>query len=510
MNRSVAVIVVAVWAAVGSVGCAGGGGTNDGSCPDGQVRRGSECVPAGDAGVPLDQGGTVDQGKTVDQGGTADQGSRQDQTGLLPGSLVVFSDDYGDALSFADFGDAINSVTVDSTVQHGGAASLKIEVPSKDYTGGAIVAAEDLDLSRFDALTFWARASEAITLDKAGFGNDATAEGTAFSVEYTKIALTESFQKFIIPIPAPAKLTATRGLFHFAESAGTSPITIWIDDIRFEKLGSDAIGVPTANIATVTANLEPGKTTTVQGTTSTFTRNDVSQELVTAPAYFDFETSDKNVATVDAAGVVTAVGTGNATISAMLGSVTAAGALTVIVSEGAHPTVGAPEPPARDPNDVISLFSDAYANVSVDSWSTDWDQADFQDVVIDGNDAKRYDNVVFAGIEFKDPSVDATSMTHFHLDVWLPVAGTFKVKLVDFGGDGVYSPADQGGDDVEHELVFDSKTTPAITSGEWVGLDLPLASFTDLTTRAALAQLVLSVSDSGTMYVDNLYFFKKN
>jgi hypothetical protein len=95
-------------------------------------------------------------------------------------------------------------------------------------------------------------------------------------------------------------------------------------------------------------------------------------------------------------------------------------------------------------------------------------------------------------------------MTHFHLDVWIPDVTTFKVKLVDFGADGAFD----GGDDVEHELTFDGASTPAMVAGSWVGLDIPLASFTGLTTRAHLAQLIVSSNSRATAYVDNVYFHR--
>jgi hypothetical protein len=98
-------------------------------------------------------------------------------------------------------------------------------------------------------------------------------------------------------------------------------------------------------------------------------------------------------------------------------------------------------------------------------------------------------------------------MTHFSLDLWTadPTASpaVFKIKLVDFGADGAFG----GGDDREHELTFDATTTPALRTGEWVRLDIPLSAFTGLTTRGHLAQLIL-VSDPGpnTVYVDNVLF----
>ncbi|MFY7885362.1 MAG: hypothetical protein ACOVOV_11040, partial [Dolichospermum sp.] len=90
----------------------------------------------------------------------------------------------------------------------------------------------------------------------------------------------------------------------------------------------------------------------------------------------------------------------------------------------------------------------AYSNVSVDTWSASWDGADVSDVTIGGNDTKLYTNFIFAGVEFTSSMINATNMEKFHIDIWTPDANVFKVKLVDFGPNGVYG----GGDDAEHEL----------------------------------------------------------
>lgn len=171
----------------------------------------------------------------------------------------------------------------------------------------------------------------------------------------------------------------------------------------------------------------------------------------------------------------------------------------------AAPNNAAPIPTAA-PGNVISLFSNAYTNVPVDTWSAGWDQADVADVQIAGDDVKLYTNLAFAGIEFTSQTVDATAMTHFHIDIWTPdptaSPAVFKIKLVDFGADGAWS----GGDDVEHELVFDAASTPALQTGTWVSFDIPLSNFTGLTTKAHLAQLIIS-GDPNTVYVDNVYFY---
>lgn len=168
------------------------------------------------------------------------------------------------------------------------------------------------------------------------------------------------------------------------------------------------------------------------------------------------------------------------------------------------PEMAAPTPSYSAEN-VISLFSNAYTNVPVDTWSATWDNADVSDVQIDGNDTKLYTNLVFAGIEFTSNTIDANDMTHFHMHIWTPDAtampAVFKIKLVDFGADGVWS----GGDDVEHELTFDANTIPGLVSNTWISMNIPLASFTNLTTRGHLAQLIIS-GDLSTVYVDNVLF----
>jgi len=83
------------------------------------------------------------------------------------------------------------------------------------------------------------------------------------------------------------------------------------------------------------------------------------------------------------------------------------------------PTTAAPVP-TRPAEDVISFFSDAYDDVPVGYFSTDWDRSDVEDAVAGGDPVKRYYNLRFAGIDFGEQTVDATGMTHVHLDIWTP------------------------------------------------------------------------------------------
>ena len=166
---------------------------------------------------------------------------------------------------------------------------------------------------------------------------------------------------------------------------------------------------------------------------------------------------------------------------------------------GTEPLTAAPTP-TRDPANVISLFSDAYTNVPVDTWRTPWSAAVLEDITIQGNPTKKYAQLDFVGIETVANPLDITGMTGFHIDVWSADFTFFGVKLVDFGADGAFG----GGDDVEHQVNFN---TPA--QGQWVSLDIPLSEFAGLTTREHIAQYILVGQPSGanTVYVDNVYFF---
>ncbi len=219
---------------------------------------------------------------------------------------------------------------------------------------------------------------------------------------------------------------------------------------------------------------------------------------VIANATVSWSSGDEAVATVDATGLVTAVANGSTTVTATAGDHSASATVTVMAQSA--PTEGPPTP-THAAEDVISLFSGAYDDVTVDTWSADWDQADVEDVDIAGDSAKKYTNLVFAGIEFTSETVDATNMTHLRMDIWTPDETTmaaFRVKLVDFGADGVFG----GDDDTEHEVTITA--AEGLATEAWVQLDLELTDFTNLTTQEHLAQLIIS-GDPNTMYVDNVY-----
>ena len=422
--------------------------------------------------------------------------------GSFPDDPKVFIDGFADGVNWQAFeGSLLTAMSIDNAVKYRGKSSLKIVIPNVGdpngaYAGGAFVADIGRVLTKYDAITFWAKASVTASLDVAGLGNDNT--GTSqFTAERNALALTTSWQKYTIAIPLAAKLTEEKGLFFFAEGPENGQgYTLWLDDIQFETLGT--VTNPRPAITGGTYEQEVGDARTISGTSVTFAVGGVDQTVAAAPGYFTFASSNASVATV-ANGVINVAAAGSATITASLGTTAATGSL--VLNASAPPTVAAPTP-TRLAADVISLFSNAYTNRTVDTWSASWDQADVAEVAIAGNAAKKYTNLSYAGIEFTTTPIDATAMTGLHLDLWVTQASGFKIKLVDFGANGTFG----GGDDKEHEITLNTTSTPAIATGRWNSVDIPFSAFTGLTTRGKLAQLI--ISGSPTAYLDNVYFYK--
>jgi hypothetical protein len=423
----------------------------------------------------------------------------------------VFIDGFSAGLNYAAFGGSkVTAFDVDKEVKYKGTSSMRIEVPDFEdpmgaYAGGVYFTSVGRDLSGYDALTFWAKASQPANIDVVGIGNDLGLSRNEATI--TGLAVNTNWKKYYIPIPDPARWKAERGMFFYSEGPEDGKgYTIWFDEVKFEKLGTIAHPRPVIlneQNQNITAFI--GQTLTIGDTYVLFNMPyGTDQRVNVAPNYFTYLSSNESVATVNDNGQISIIGMGSATVTAKFGDEAAAGSITVNTGE-LPPRAPVPTVPAEN---VISLFSNAYTNVPVDTWATGWlfSTAVLQELQIDGDDVKLYTNLNFNGIEFASQTIDATQMTHFHIDIWTPdptaPPAAFKVLLVDFGADGVFG----GGDDVSHELTFTANTNPALATRQWVQLDIPLSAFTGLTTRKNLAQLVIS-GDPNTVFVDNVYFY---
>lgn len=427
-----------------------------------------------------------------------------------PTNPNIFIDGFSSGLNYAAFGGSVpDAFQVDNDITYqNSSASMRFEVPDANdpkgaYAGGTFFTSNPRDLSNYDALTFRAKASEAVTVDVLGFGNDLAESKYQVSITGTKA--NSNWKKYVIPLPNPSRLTKERGMFFYS----TGPInsrgyTLWIDEVKFEKLGTIAhpqYEILNGNDQEMTAFA--GVTSKIQGLSSIFNLPDgTNTSIDAAPAYFNFTSSNETVAAVNDAGIVTVGDAGTAVITATVGDVSADGSLT-IHSKGAFshaPT------PTDDPGNVISIYSDTYTDVPVDYYNGYW--APYQttqssDFEVNGDHLLNYTNFNFVGIQFSAPTIDATSMTHLHLDIYfpnqLPSGATFNVQLVDFGANGAY-----GGNDDSNSSV--SVASSRLVSQNWISLDIPLSNFTGLNSTAHLGQLIFEGKNISAFYADNIYF----
>ncbi len=412
----------------------------------------------------------------------------------------------------------------DDNVAYEGNSSIRIDVPAPNDPNGSFVGGIFLDrgagrdLTGYTALSFWARGSITATIGLVGFGTDF--EDNKFAVERSNIQLSTDWRKYIVPIPDPSKLVQERGMFIF--SAGGLDIidsvpngneigyTFWIDELRFEDLGTIAQLRPA--IFSGEDLIEQGfvgSTRLITDLGATFNASNGEDITVgPAPGYFDFSSSNTNVAFVNELGLIEIVGEGTTTITGQLNGVLAEGSLNLEVLGS---FVGAETPPVRDPADVISIFSDAYANVNNLNLAVFNDaNVQIQTQNFNGDRIVTYDNLGFVGLGW-DGTNNVSDMTHLHIDVQLSSSTNpaLTVELIDFGADN----SDGGGDDTGGGFTIPSSE---LTEGAWVGIDIPINAFTQPTGGGFsgspnlnnIARVVL-VSNGSSFIVDNIYFYRE-
>jgi hypothetical protein len=442
----------------------------------------------------------------------------------FPKNPEVFIDGFSGGLQYFPFGGSkLNAFTVDTETRYAGSASMRFDVPNVGDPSGAFAGAifpdnGGRDLSGYDALTFWAKATQSATINEIGFGN--SFGENKFLTTLTNMRINTSWTKYTIPLPDPSRLTLEKGMFWYAEGPENgNGYTFWIDELKFEKLGT--VAQPRPAIFNGQEKVETtfiGVNTSLSGLTQTFNLvSGQNQTVSVGPAYFNFTSSNPAVAIVDDKGVVTIVGTGNAKITAELNGIEAKGSLTI---QSLGQFVQPPTPPTRNAADVISIFSDAYTNIPVDFYNGFF--APFQTTLggagltINGNNIIQYTNLNFVATEFKNPTINVSQMTHFHVDIQIREAivptDFISVQLGDFGPNNAFG----GGDDSSGTVKFNNASSPPLSSNQWISLDIPLSSFTTLTNKNNLAQIFFISADGtsgnvatiSTILVDNMYFYK--
>ena len=153
-------------------------------------------------------------------------------------------------------------------------------------------------------------------------------------------------------------------------------------------------------------------------------------------------------------------------------------------SSGDAPTTAAADP-ETNPSDVISIFSDAYENISSVDLNPFWSQATVATVEqIAGNNILKYSGLNYQGTDF-GTTVDVTGMQWFQFDYWTVTTTNLQMFLI--------SPGPK-------EKAFNI----SVATDLWKTISIPLSTYSDVVKLDEVFQL--KVVGDGTLYLDNIYF----
>jgi uncharacterized protein YjdB len=451
--------------------------------------------------------------------------------------------DAGVNAALAGFGGSINTIAVDtnSANDYGGFHALRIDSPINNYTGGAWTAKAPRDLSAFNAITFYAKASVSAKWPVVGFGDDANGN-SAFKTEMHDLQLTTTYQKFVLPLPDPAKATASSGLFYFADgvnyTVGGTTFSVWVADLQYEKITPAPGGAPVAAFVGAGKTLQQGATTSITSADLKITYSSALPAsmpnplnyVIAGPSWFNLTSSATGVATINnTTGVLSGVAGGTANLGGTLAGAAISNTLPVtVVAPLPGPAVAAPVPTATD---VKSLWSSHYNGTAGDVGLSAGQFSEFAGspnpdqgtTSVGGTTVRKYTfteagNYIGWGFHATPgQEVDAAAKGYdtMHVDIWspdiaTPVGNVLIIGVIDFGlNDAAHTEGLVtlvGGNDYNNSVVGGAK-------GGWITYDFPLSGFTGgqglTATPHNIAQIKFVVPKGANMYVDNVYFYKK-
>jgi len=280
------------------------------------------------------------------------------------------------------------------------------------------------------------------------------------------------WNSFDIPLSqyTGANLTVLNQLKFQTNPFGSLRNIVYLDNVYFYRAAT-ALPSPT-----LTAFSVPSK---VLGDSS-FSITDPTSNSSGA---FSYSSSNTSVATVSGS-TITVVGLGSSTITATqagTGSYSSGSITTVF-----NVTPAAATTPTVASSHVISLFSDAYTNVSGTNWFPNWGQTTVvSDLTIQGNTTKYYSNVNYQGVQFNTP-INASSMVSLHIDLWTSNCTSLDLYLIN-------QPAPE------------QKVTLTPTLNGWNSFDILLSQFTSI-NLSTIGQMKLVGTTGSSFYLDNIYF----
>jgi hypothetical protein len=151
----------------------------------------------------------------------------------------------------------------------------------------------------------------------------------------------------------------------------------------------------------------------------------------------------------------------------------------------AEPTT-VPPVPVQLAENVLSVYSEAYTNIPGTNFNPGWGQSTTVTVNYNaaGNNTLKYANLNYQGTQYTNQNV--SGYEYLHVDFWTPNSTNLSFYLISPGNEKPYSLS--------------------ITAETWVSVDIPLSHYVPPVNLADVFQF--KVVGNGTVYFDNLYFWK--
>ncbi len=271
-------------------------------------------------------------------------------------------------------------------------------------------------------------------------------------------------------------------IFQFKVDGGTGKI-VYLDNLY---LYNEAVVADTEKPAAFTATKGAVTTSSVE---LVLNATDNSGAVTYDITYGTTTLNTGSASGVSKTYTVTGLTSGTAYSFSVVAKDAAGNAATAIVVDATTastdgPTVAAPTPSAAAAK-VISVFSNAYTNLTGINFNPNWGQSTIVSNFALGTDTLlKYTNLNYQGTEFAQTNVFA--MTHLHVDVWTMNETNLQVTPI--------SPAAE-------KLI----TLTPLNLNAWNSFEIPLTSFTGV-DMTKVYQFKFVGSGGKTVYLDNIYF----
>jgi hypothetical protein len=153
------------------------------------------------------------------------------------------------------------------------------------------------------------------------------------------------------------------------------------------------------------------------------------------------------------------------------------------------PVASAPTPPTRVAGDVVSIFSSKYSDLANTNFYPNWGQStQFAEFDLAGDKILQYSNLNYQGIEYA--TTDLTNMQFLHMDIWTANLSNLEIFLIS-------------------RATGEKSIVKSLTANAWTSVDIPLADFVAKGMSINdVFQFKLVGATAGTVFIDNIYFFK--